>query len=287
MRMLQAAAASTAAFVLLLVLAYYVRPTEWLDAAALNGFAVSPVEHARLADLANNIAHLCNPVPYAIAATGVIATALVTRGARTAAAITIFLGGANVSSQILKPALAHHRDVYFTDFHPVHHVTDAAFPSGHATAAMAISVAILMIVPRVARPIAAALGAAFTVTVSFSLLVLEWHFPSDVVGGYLIATTWGLIGWAALTYANERWPKQGSIRTAAKRAVNPPRPGTIAVTLLFIAAAALGVAASRADDLARFADKHTAAAAVASAIAVAATVLLAAVAALSSRRSSR
>jgi len=152
---------------------------------------------------------------------------------------------------------------------------------------MAISLAILMIVPPAFRLLTAAIGAAFTIAVSFSLVGLGWHFPSDVVCGFLAATTWALAVQAGLTYANERWPEKGTMRTKARQAINPPRPATIAVTLLALAGVAIGVALSRAEQLAHFADRHTAAAAVASAIAVAATVLLAAVAALSSRRSSR
>jgi hypothetical protein len=144
-----------------------------------------------------------------------------------------------------------------------------------------------MIVPRAYRPLAAALGALFTIAVSFSILILAWHFPSDVVGGYLVATAWGLTSLAALRYVNERWPEQGTVRTAARNAIAAPSPATIARVTLVVAAGACVAAASRADQIAGFAERHTAMLAVASAIAVAAAVLLAAVAAISSSRRSR
>ncbi|MEA2457113.1 MAG: hypothetical protein QOC95_85, partial [Thermoleophilaceae bacterium] len=189
--------------------------------------------------------------------------------------------GANVSSQVLKPLLAHHRELYYTQF-KLNNVRDASFPSGHATAAMALALAVLFVVPRSYRPLAATLGALFTVAVSFSVLILDWHFPSDVVGGFLIATAFGLATFAALRYAGERWPEQGAMRQAAKHAIHAPSPAAIARTVLAIGVVASLVAASRAHQIASFAERHTAFVAVASAIAVAAAVLLAAVAAISS-----
>ena len=278
--MLAAAAWCVLAFAVLMTLAYYVPPTAWLDAAALHGF--NAVGHSQQAsDIATVLAHLCNPLPYALAGAATIAVAYRTRGLRTAAAITILLGGANLTSQLLKPLLAHHRELYYTQF-KLYNIRDAAFPSGHATAAMALALAVLIVVPRSFRPITATIGAAFTIAVSFSVLILEWHFPSDVVGGYLIATGFGLATFAALRHADERWPDQGTMRHAAKQAINAPSPAGIARALLATAVIAALVAATRAHEIAAFADRHTAFVAVASAIAVAAAILLAAVAAISS-----
>ena len=40
----------------------------------------------------------------------------------------------------------------------------------------------------------AAVGAVFALAVGVALLVLAWHMPSDVVGGYLLATFWAALG---------------------------------------------------------------------------------------------
>ena len=282
--MLQLAAVCALAFAAIAGMAYYVGPAQWIDDAALHGFV--SLYRPGISGPATALAHLCNPFPYALAALALIAIGYRSKGPRTAAAATLLLAGANVSSQVLKPLLAHHRELYYSQWH-LNNINDAALPSGHATAAMAISIAALMVVSREFRPLAAIAGAAFTIAVTFSVLILQWHFPSDVVCGYLIASTWGLVAFAALTYVNERWPETGTMRTKARRAIHPPSPAVIVFTVLVLGAIGLGVALSRAEQLAHFADRHTAAAAVASAIAVAATVLLAAVAALSSRRSSR
>src|SRR3954471_9331116 len=240
--MLAAAAWCVLAFAILLALAYYVPPAAWLDAAALHGF--NAVGHSdRIASVANVIAHLCDPLPYALASALVIAAAYRTRGPRTAAAITILIAGANVTSQALKPLLAYHRELYYTQF-KLYNIRDAAFPSGHATAAMAFALALLIVVPRAYRPITATLGAAFTIAVSFSVLILEWHFPSDVVGGYLIANAFGLATFALIRHANQRWPDQGTIRQAAKEAMNAPSPAAIARSVLALAVIAALIAAS-------------------------------------------
>jgi membrane-associated phospholipid phosphatase len=278
--MLAAAAWCVLAFGILLTLAYYVPAAAWLDAASLHGF-VAVGDSDTVANAATVLAHLCNPLPYALAGLTAIAIAYRLRGARTAAGITLLLGGANLTSQLLKPLLAYHRELYYTEF-KLNNINNASFPSGHATAAMALSLAVLIIVPRSYRPIAAVIGAAFTIAVTFSILILDWHFPSDVVGGYLIATAYGLATFAALRYANERWPEQGTMRKAAKEAMNAPSPAAIARGTLALAVAAALIAATKAHQIASFADRHTAFVAVASAIAVAAAVLLAAVVAISS-----
>jgi membrane-associated phospholipid phosphatase len=50
------------------------------------------------------------------------------------------------------------------------------------------------------RPHAAAAGAALAVAVALSVLLLGWHFPSDVLGGVCVAAAWMLCGLAAAGY---------------------------------------------------------------------------------------
>jgi membrane-associated phospholipid phosphatase len=251
-QLLAGAAACAAGFVALLILAYFVGPTRRLDAAALQGFEA--LQGQGINGLAAAASDLCDPFPYVLFVAAVVATALFTSGPKTAVAASILLVGANVSSQLLKPALAHHRDTSWQAIDTIH---DAAYPSGHATAAMALSLAAVMVVAPRYRPLAAALGALFTIAVSFSVITLTWHFPSDVVGGYLLASGWCLVGLAALGTKEVR---RTDIRPA------------LAITA--VTAAVVGAAALASDPA--FVDRHTASVAVAAAIATAATALLAA-----------
>ncbi len=61
------------------------------------------------------------------------------------------------------------------------------------------------------RPATAAIGAAFTLAVSVGLLVLDYHYPSDVVGGWLVA-----LGWCFALVALQRW-KDGRTSAAGQR----------------------------------------------------------------------
>ncbi len=100
------------------------------------------------------------------------------------------VAGTAVVVQLLKIALEHPRfrpgpdDPFF--WHPV----AKAFPSGNSAGALAIALAFLCVVPRSLRPMTAAIGAAFTLAVSVGLLVLDYHYPSDVLGGWLVALGW-------------------------------------------------------------------------------------------------
>jgi membrane-associated phospholipid phosphatase len=279
-QMLVAAAACVAAFWLLLWLVYTVGPAAWLDGNALNGFV--SLDREPLSFLADGLAASCDPGPYALLALPLLAYALVKRGLRHAAAAALLLVGANVSSQVLKPLLAHARDT--SDWPAVGGINSSAYPSGHATASMALAFAAVLVAPRAYRPLVAAVGGLFALAVSLSVIVLGWHFPSDVFGGQMLAATWCLVALAALRFAGTRWPERGSMRKAAREAVVLPSPRALWLALA-AATLVLGLTALvLAEPLASFARDHTSAAAVAAAVAASAVVLLAGVTALAARR---
>ena len=280
--MIVAAAFCAAAFGVLLALAYEVGPARWLDAAALDGMA-SLGDHARVYESGMDIVHAVDPVPFAAVTAVIVVVALLGRGIRHAIAAAVLLAGANVSSQVLKPLLAHTRDT--SGFDHVHQLHAQAYPSGHATAAMSLALAAVLVVPRAWRPPVAAVLGAGVLAVSIALVVLNWHFPSDVVGGQLLATTWCLVALAALRWAGARWPERGEMARAARGAmVVPGRIAAVVLVLLGIAFA-IGLAVNRADAVQAYAQDHTAAVAVGVAIATSAMALLAAVTALAARRS--
>src|SRR3954469_12553737 len=227
-KMLLAAAACVAAFGVLLALAYGVGPVEWLDGNALDGFVAAG--DSRVADVANVLAWMCNPAPYALLVLPLLAYALLKRSVRHAAAAALLILGANVSSQVLKPVLAHERDL--SAWPSLSQPNSAAFPSGHATAAMALAFAAVLVAPRAYRPLVAVVGGLFALAVSTSILVLNWHYPSDVFGGQLLACFWCLIALAALRWSQERWPERGSMRRAAREAFVVPSPALIAAAVL-------------------------------------------------------
>ena len=255
-------------FVVLLTIAYGVGVARWADGAALQGFI--GLQGDLVTPVAKRIAHLADPLPYALLGAALVVVALASRRPRHGLAVAALLGGSAVSSQLLQDLLAHPRH---HEFLGLAQVNTEAFPSGHATASMALALSIVLVTPPAYRRLAAVAGGAFALGVSFSILTLGWHFPSDVVGGFLLAGMWCLLSVAALRTASER---------SSTRLVIDPRQARA-----LIGASAIGAAVVVAPLLPRMADyaeRHTAFAAVAASILVAAGALLATVAEATSRR---
>jgi membrane-associated phospholipid phosphatase len=154
------------------------------DAAVLNDF--TRLSRPGVDKLAKNLLHLLDPLLYTIWALLLLAIALLRRRPRVALAIAVVLPAAPGVAEVLKPLLAHpHDSVGYTWGYKW--VSAASWPSGHATAAMTLVLCALLVAPHRLRPLVAALGGAFAVAVGCSLLILAWHMPSDVIGGYLLA----------------------------------------------------------------------------------------------------
>jgi membrane-associated phospholipid phosphatase len=109
------------------------------------------------------------------------------------------LGLAPLTAETLKPLLAHPHALVGGSW-----VAAASWPSGHATAATALALCAVLVAPQGLRPTIAVLGAIFAASVGFSLLLLAWHLPSDVVGGYLVGTLWAALAVAGLRAAEAR-----------------------------------------------------------------------------------
>ena len=164
-------------------LAFHGGPFERADARLL--LELYEREH-RVDELAHAIGSLCDPVPWTLflvvtAVAGVLAGRA--RDTLTGVAAAV---GATVSSQLLKPLLAAPRGGDVAGLH----VSDAAWPSGHTTAAAALAIAVVLAAPPHRRPLAAGLGLLFTAAVGGSVVVLGWHYPRDVAGGALLAGAW-------------------------------------------------------------------------------------------------
>ena len=71
----------------------------------------------------------------------------------------------------------------------------------------------VLVAPRHLRPTVALLGAIFAAAVGFSLLLLAWHLPSDVVGGYLVGTLWAALAVAGLRKAESRARRSSRLRS--------------------------------------------------------------------------
>jgi membrane-associated phospholipid phosphatase len=176
------------------VLALAVPAARVRDTAILHGFVAldRPGVHGEV----NVLAHLCDPLPYAIIGLLCVGVALARRRGWRALAIVSLLLVTGATTQALKHLLAHPR---FTEWLiPENQIGVTAWPSGHSTAAMTLALCAVLAAPPAWRGVTALVGGTFAVGVGYAVLVLARHFPSDVLGGFLVAGLWTSLAIAAL-----------------------------------------------------------------------------------------
>ena len=194
-------AVGIAALVLTGVLAYLVPVTQLRDAVALQAF--SELDRPRTAEGWARVRSLCDPGSYAVIGGVLLLVALLRRRPRTAGAVAFLLVATGLTTQTLKPLLAAPRYDEWFGYAPI---GAGSWPSGHSTAAMTLALCLVLVAPRRLRPSAAVLGSVFALVIGVANIVLVVHWPSDVVGGYLVAGTWAAAVLAVLAWAEQRRP---------------------------------------------------------------------------------
>jgi membrane-associated phospholipid phosphatase len=194
----------------------------WIDIAASHGFV--GLRRPGLVPIEQAVAHSVNAGPFVLFGLILCGIAIARERPRLAIAVPVILIGANLTTQLLKPALGMER---FSEWLGSGQIPAGSWPSGHSTAAMSLALcAVLVAAPRW-RPAVSALGAMFAVAVGYSLVTLGWHWPSDVLGGFLVAATWTLAVAAAYRVAEARWA-EGTGREAALRLRDTLTPPAVA-----------------------------------------------------------
>jgi membrane-associated phospholipid phosphatase len=184
-RLLAACLASALALALLASAVYHSARVRHLDARLLAH--ASSDRFGTLGDLARPIADLGNPVPQVLLLIAGVAVALACGRRKPALAGVLLVIGADLTTVLLKHALAAPRPDPVLGWAQV---GEDSFPSGHATAAFSMAVAWLIFVPPRWRRITAIVGALASCAVAAAVVVLRHHFPSDVLGGLLVVAAW-------------------------------------------------------------------------------------------------
>lgn len=117
-----------------------------------------------------------------IVVAGCALVALLRGNVRLAIGAVIVIAGANVTTQVLKQ--------YLLDRPDFGHGTLNSLPSGHTTVAASAVGAALLVAPRLARPLIAAVGGLVTTLTGASTIVAGWHRPSDVVAALAVSLVW-------------------------------------------------------------------------------------------------
>jgi membrane-associated phospholipid phosphatase len=118
----------------------------------------------------------------AVVGAGLILYALLQRRIDVAVACALLLLGAPATSEFLKHWLKPRTGV------PTR--MDQSFPSGHATIALSVGLALTFAAPASARALTAGLAAVYAAAIGVTLVGTGWHYPSDVAGGFCVATAW-------------------------------------------------------------------------------------------------
>ena len=167
------------------VLALEIATTHERDAVILHGF--TGLYQSDLGAPIEAVARVVDPLPYACAGLLLIAVALRRRRQSQALVSAAVLVGSGVTAQALKHLLAEPR---YAQWLLGHQVDRASWPSGHATAVMALALCAVLVAAPAWRPLVALVGGAVALAVAYATLALAWHYPSDVIGGYLVAGLW-------------------------------------------------------------------------------------------------
>jgi len=284
--LLRGAALCAVAFAIMLALAYGSTEARWLDASAFQGFM--GLQRPKVTDLTSWLGKIGNPGQVIVISAGLMAVAVARGRPRMAVLVALLVGLTSVSSQLLKALLAYPRSDELIEGS---RVSAEAFPSGHATAAMSLAIALVLVVSPRLRPLAALVGAALALGVSFSVVSMGWHFPSDVIGGFLLATGWTLVLLAGLRALESRYPERAGRGALARRsrAVVDAVSGAGLVALVVagsigLVVVGLGIVFFRLSDLVGYAADHTVFFVVAALLILSAVVLLRMVAEASARR---
>jgi membrane-associated phospholipid phosphatase len=180
---------------------------------------------------ASDLGHSLAAASFVLFAAGLLALSLRRRAFRRALATLAVVAVTAASAQLLKSLLGDANLLGGAERR-----IGASFPSGHATVAMSLGLALIRTVPPSWRSMAAVLAVVYASAFGVALILMGWHYPSDVAGGFLIAAAWGA---AALP----------SHRSAVPR--DPPSPrrpwraarlaGSCLATLLLVGALGAGL----------------------------------------------
>lgn len=205
--------ACAVSFAILAVLVHRSASVQHFDAVVLGHFAERGSRTGSVAAGIVLLGDLAALLPLLAIACGI---ALVRHRPRAALAALFVVAGANLTTQLFKTLLAHPR---FQALLGAEQIGANSFPSGHTTAVASIAIAFAFVVSREWRPAVALVGTGLVAAVGCSVMALDWHYPSDVLGGILVAAGWGFAALAVLR-ASRGGSRRRSLQLGSRAAIS-------------------------------------------------------------------
>jgi membrane-associated phospholipid phosphatase len=162
------------------------RHGQLLDTIALGGNWIG-TNH--VSGIVNTVLSAMSVVAVVFAAAVVAFIALARRRAAVGLAALLIIVGATLTSQLLKEHLA--RPNLGVD--PERASAGNSLPSGHATVAASVAVALVLVLPPKARGPGAVVGAVYAGLVGVATMSAGWHRPSDSIAAFLIVGIWAAV----------------------------------------------------------------------------------------------
>jgi membrane-associated phospholipid phosphatase len=156
-----------------------------IDANAFDARAAA-FERPDVTRVGNDVLNTISVTSLALLGGTAIVMALIWRGLPSALAIMILVGASSVTTQVLKQVVPEpdpFEQGLVREF-------SGTFPSGHATVAMSLAIAFVFATPPWLKGLVGLGGTGYAVVIGVLLVLLGSHYPSDVVGGYLVAAVW-------------------------------------------------------------------------------------------------
>ena len=171
-----------------------------VDNAALIGRGVVPEEF--VAD-AWTILDTISVVGLALATLAIVTVAALRGRWWQAAGAGVVILGANLTTQVLKHVVLTRPDLTaqtIKDFN--------TFPSGHATVAISVAAALLLVVTARQRALVAVPAMVYATAVGVATVTAGWHRPSDAIGAWFVVGAWtaavaGLLMWTLAAQRDE------------------------------------------------------------------------------------
>jgi len=116
-------------------------------------------------------------------------------GAALAMGLTTLI--AAFTSDVMKHFFARIRPDLVAQLDPI---TSPAFPSGHANNAAVVYILFIMLVPQARHPLWQAAAAAMILLTGLSRIMLGVHWPTDVIGGWMLGASYALMAGAIIAY---------------------------------------------------------------------------------------